>query len=354
MLTSDRADPVPTMIAAAVTCIACATLSAHGCAGAHVTQAHPQLVISGLREFDQDSILATDELVLRESIIELRQGASLTIRTRRLVIEGRNKIIGRGLSGEPGAPGRNATGPSSSGGCNSSCKDHDGERCLWLRAVSPASLDESLSQCAKCSSCMCGDKGSDGQPGGPGAHVALEVSEDVAWNGSLEADLRGGDGGIPGKGGLGLSIGGPSAMVRCSDGAVGRVGPEGRRGSCSLRLRNQKAAPCIPDHTDGALISPATCPPPKAIVIGEEEHGGLFGVSENSVFGGSCQQGFRRIKFQREVISGQQDGCRDIRWNNPDDPTDCSVFVHWGVAAANRTRCRVTVWVEQVNQPEGC
>lgn len=153
-------------------------------------------------EIDQNTVIAAAEIRLTaDAVLRLRKGARLTLRARRLVIEGPVQVIGRG---EPGPPGGDAA-PRQDAWDTANRRD-------WEAAGSEVDR---------------GAQGGRGGDGGPGGTLELLFEELIGRIELLEADLRGGAGGRGGSGGPGRPL-----IYRASgETKLGERGPAGPPGN---------------------------------------------------------------------------------------------------------------------------
>lgn len=101
--------------------------------------------------------------------------------------------------------------------------------------------------------------------------------------------------------------------------------------------------------------APAEAPPRvEEQVLSTEETvaGGLFGRSEDRVYGGACGPDRLRSGVRTTRVSGSGD-CDRHSWVSPDVPTDCRVEVHYGVPSLQDLRCRIEVFATRPGDADG-
>lgn len=105
-----------------------------------------------------------------------------------------------------------------------------------------------------------------------------------------------------------------------------------------LRCRREGRRPAI-----NTVCRTQTPPPPTRVVAFSENRpvaGGLFGTSENRVFGGECPRGTtRRACFAISTSGGH---CEFVSWVSA-SPTDCRCTVHFGVPAVQGLDCAMQI-----------
>ena len=151
-----------------------------------------------------------------------------------------------------------------------------------------------------------------------------------------------------------VEVGGPDQPCdgeRCASGAC--VG-----GRCRTACGGAAQPCCAGTHCSGALRctpDPESDVEPQLALENVVVSGGMFGTSEDRIFGGSSCGALRtRGRFAVTKLGDGRGQCEKAWWFDPKNEKDCRVAVHFDVPIVGAIGCRVEVFAAPRALPNRC
>jgi hypothetical protein len=162
------------------------------------------------------------------------------------------------------------------------------------------------------------------------------------------------DGGLGCVGGSCVEVGGPDQPCdgeRCATGAC--VG-----GRCRTACGGQNQPCCSNSVCSGALRclpDPESDIEPQLLSDTVAVKGGIFGTSEDRVFGSSsCGPLRKRGRFALTKVGSGRGQCEKVWWFDPKNEKDCRVATHFDVSMFGSISCKIEVFGAPASKPNRC